>query len=76
LTRQGKRVSYFVVINMKVKPMTQYRSLGRSGLIVSPLALGTMTFGPGGWNADDATARAIFDAYLGSAGPRRFWASS
>jgi aryl-alcohol dehydrogenase-like predicted oxidoreductase len=48
--------------------MQQYRSLGRSGLIVSPLALGTMTFGPGGWNADDATARAIFDAYLASGG--------
>lgn len=53
---------------MKVNPMTHYRSLGRSGLIVSPLALGTMTFGPGGWNADDATARAIFDAYLASGG--------
>lgn len=43
--------------------MTQFRTLGRSGLVVSPLALGTMTFGPGGWNADDATSRAIFDAY-------------
>lgn len=48
--------------------MTLYRSLGRSGLIVSPLALGTMTFGPGGWNADDATARTIFDAYLTAGG--------
>ncbi|MCW1920748.1 aldo/keto reductase [Rhodobacter sp. KR11] len=48
--------------------MTPYRSLGRSGLIVSPLALGTMTFGPGGWNADDDTARAIFDAYLDTGG--------
>ena len=45
-----------------------YRTLGRSGLVVSPLALGTMTFGPGRWNADDATARAIFDAYLGAGG--------
>jgi aryl-alcohol dehydrogenase-like predicted oxidoreductase len=53
---------------MKANPMSHYRSLGRSGLIVSPLALGTMTFGPGGWNADDATARAIFDAYLASGG--------
>ena len=43
--------------------LSSYRTLGRSGLVVSPLALGTMTFGPGAWNADDATARAIFDAY-------------
>ena len=26
-------------------PLTNYRTLGRSGLVVSPLALGTMTFG-------------------------------
>lgn len=48
--------------------LTQYRTLGRSGLVVSPLALGTMTFGPGGWNADDTTARAIFDAYREAGG--------
>ncbi len=48
--------------------MTTYHTLGRSGLIVSPLALGTMTFGPGAWNADDATARALFGAYLASGG--------
>ena len=42
--------------------LSTYRTLGRSGLVVSPIALGTMTFGPGNWNADDATARAIFDA--------------
>jgi aryl-alcohol dehydrogenase-like predicted oxidoreductase len=48
--------------------LRSYRTLGRSGLVVSPLALGTMTFGPGGWNADDATARAIFDAYRDAGG--------
>ena len=48
--------------------LNQYRTLGRSGLVVSSLALGTMTFGPGGWNADDATARAIFDGYLAAGG--------
>ncbi|MES2143979.1 MAG: aldo/keto reductase [Pseudomonadota bacterium] len=48
--------------------LTQYRTLGRSGLVVSPLALGTMTFGPGMWNADGAAARAIFDAYLDAGG--------
>ena len=48
--------------------LTRYRTLGRSGLVVSPLALGTMTFGPGGWNADDAAARAMFDAYRAAGG--------
>lgn len=48
--------------------MTDFRTLGRSGLIVSPLALGTMTFGPGGWNADEATSRAIFDVYRDAGG--------
>jgi aryl-alcohol dehydrogenase-like predicted oxidoreductase len=48
--------------------LTNFRTLGRSGLVVSPLALGTMTFGPGGWNADDTTARAIFDAYRAAGG--------
>ena len=48
--------------------LTNFRTLGRSGLVVSPIALGTMTFGPGGWNADDATSRAIFDAYRSAGG--------
>lgn len=48
--------------------LTHYRTLGRSGLAVSPLALGTMTFGAGRWGADEATARAIFDAYIEAGG--------
>lgn len=48
--------------------LTKFRTLGRSGLVVSPLALGTMTFGPGEWSADDATSRAIFDAYRDAGG--------
>ena len=48
--------------------LAAYRTLGRSGLVVSPLALGTMTFGPGEWGADEATARAIFDAYREAGG--------
>ena len=48
--------------------LTDYRTLGRSGLVVSPLALGTMTFGPGGWGADEATSRGIFDAYRAAGG--------
>ena len=48
--------------------LRNYRTLGRSGLVVSPLALGTMTFGPGEWGADDAASRAIFDAYRDAGG--------
>lgn len=43
--------------------LTSYRSLGRSGLIVSPLALGTMTFGDQNWGAVNNEATAIFHAY-------------
>jgi aryl-alcohol dehydrogenase-like predicted oxidoreductase len=45
--------------------LDSYRLLGRSGLRVSPLALGTMTFG---WGTDQDAARAIFDAYVGRGG--------
>ena len=48
--------------------LTDFRTLGRSGLVVSPLALGTRTFGPGAWGADEPTSRAIFDAYRNSGG--------
>ena len=48
--------------------LANYRTLGRSGLVVSPLALGTMTFGQGEWGADDATSRAIFNAYREAGG--------
>lgn len=48
--------------------LTDFRTLGRSGLVISPLALGTMTFGPGAWNADDATSQAIFEAYRDAGG--------
>ena len=49
--------------------LDQYRLLGRSGMRVSPLALGTMTFGADwGWGADDEQARRIFDIYVDSGG--------
>jgi aryl-alcohol dehydrogenase-like predicted oxidoreductase len=44
--------------------LTHYRTLGRSGLAVSPLALGTMTFGTACWGLDEAGSRAVCDAYL------------
>lgn len=48
--------------------LTHYRTLGRSGLAVSPLALGTMTFGAGRWGADEAVSRRIYDAYVDAGG--------
>ncbi|MEX5574940.1 aldo/keto reductase [Pseudomonas lijiangensis] len=49
--------------------LDQYRLLGRSGMRVSPLALGTMTFGSDwGWGADEAQARQIFDTYVDNGG--------
>ncbi|HKU79150.1 MAG TPA: aldo/keto reductase, partial [Rhodanobacteraceae bacterium] len=47
----------------------QYFALGRSGLRVSRLALGTMTFGESwGWGTDERTASAMFDRYLAFGG--------
>ncbi|SEM11011.1 Predicted oxidoreductase [Pseudoxanthomonas sp. GM95] len=48
--------------------LTHYRSLGRSGLLVSPLALGTMTFGAQRWGTGEAASRAVFDAYVDAGG--------
>ena len=45
--------------------LTDYRLLGRSGLRVSPLALGTMTFNAGGsWGSTDAEAKAMVDMFI------------
>ena len=49
-------------------PMTDYRTLGRSGLVVSPLALGAMTFGATRWGADKATSGALLRTYLAAGG--------
>lgn len=44
--------------------LDDYRLLGRSGLRVSPLCLGTMTFGTEwGWGADRETSKQVFDTY-------------
>ncbi|MEU1746743.1 aldo/keto reductase [Micromonospora arida] len=42
-----------------------YRQLGRSGLRISPLALGAATFGNDwGWGAEQDEARKLFDLYV------------
>ncbi len=47
----------------------RYKLLGRSGLRVSELALGTMTFGMDwGWGSERDEARAVFDAFAESGG--------
>lgn len=48
--------------------LDRYRPLGRSGLIVSPLALGTMTFGVARWGMGRPDAEAVFDAYVEAGG--------
>ncbi|MGG6265944.1 aldo/keto reductase [Leptolyngbya sp. AN03gr2] len=46
-----------------------YYTLGKSGLRVSRLALGTMTFGTEwGWGADEETARQLFNTYIDAGG--------
>ena len=50
-------------------PFDTYKSLGRSGLKVSPLCLGTMTFGEDwGWGSSETTAREIFEHYINAGG--------
>jgi hypothetical protein len=49
--------------------LDSYRLLGRSGLRISPLGLGAMTFGTDwGWGADEQEGRRIFDAYIDRGG--------
>lgn len=47
----------------------KYKLLGRSGLRVSELCLGTMTFGEDwGWGASKDESRAVFDAFTAAGG--------
>ena len=48
--------------------LTDFRTLGHSGLVVSPLALGTMTFGNQSWGSADSVSKDIFNAYLEAGG--------
>lgn len=58
-------------------PLAHYHLLGRTGLRVSPLALGAMTFAGDGseaagiwgrWGSDEETSRAVFHRYLDAGG--------
>ena len=49
--------------------LTDYVTLGRSGLRVSPLCFGTMTFGTEwGWGTEEDISLAIFDRYIEAGG--------
>ncbi|WP_433557846.1 aldo/keto reductase [Pseudonocardia xinjiangensis] len=49
--------------------LDSYVTLGRSGLRVSPLTLGTMTFGEDwGWGADPETSHQLLSTYLDAGG--------
>jgi aryl-alcohol dehydrogenase-like predicted oxidoreductase len=49
--------------------LNEYITLGRSGLRVSPLALGTMTFGTEwGWGAEESVSQLLFDRYIEAGG--------
>ena len=46
----------------------KYRTLGSSGLIVSRITLGTMTFGAPDWGCDEKTSHAILKKYVDMGG--------
>jgi aryl-alcohol dehydrogenase-like predicted oxidoreductase len=53
----------------KIGSLTNYTRLGASGLRVSPLCLGTMTFGEDwGWGNNASDSRTIFDRFLDAGG--------
>jgi 1-deoxyxylulose-5-phosphate synthase len=46
----------------------KYRYLGKSGLLVSRITLGTMTFGAADWGCDEKTSQGIIKRYLDGGG--------
>ncbi len=48
--------------------LSSLRTLGRSGLPVSPLALGAMTFGNKAWGSPDEISHRIFNDYVDAGG--------
>ena len=60
---------YSIVFFINEKIFMKYKLLGKSGLRVSELSLGTMTFGEDwGWGASVDESRKIFDAYVEAGG--------
>ena len=63
----GATISYQSLRKSNMK-LTDYCTLGRSGLVISPLALGTMTFGTARWGQNEEGSRAVFNAYVDAGG--------
>ena len=61
---------YIPTTGSTIMPLDHYRTLGRSGLRVSPFALGAMTFGedPGGAGSDVEESEKILGTYLDRGG--------
>src|SRR5262250_382885 len=60
--RSSRKLGGFMRLN-------EYITLGRSGLRVSPLCLGTMTFGTEwGWGSEESVSRSVFDGYIEAGG--------
>ncbi|MBF5000662.1 aldo/keto reductase [Nocardia sp. BSTN01] len=69
MSDQARTTSRSAVPHHRPLDLDDYRLLGRSGLRVSPMALGTMTFGNDwGWGTDKPEARRVFDAYVSRGG--------
>jgi aryl-alcohol dehydrogenase-like predicted oxidoreductase len=70
LTRYDKWRKHFHInrYERRTMPLTDYRALGRSGLVVSPFALGTMTFGTARWGSGESGSRDVFNAYVEAGG--------
>jgi len=58
-----------IELQNRIESVATYSPLGRSGLRVSPLCLGTMTFGTtSNWGSDQKTAKQIFHRFLEAGG--------
>lgn len=61
--------SFWEMAYEPIMSLNQYVTLGRSGLRVSPLCLGTMTFGTEwGWGTAEDISRQVFDRYVDAGG--------
>jgi aryl-alcohol dehydrogenase-like predicted oxidoreductase len=57
------------MLGVEIMPLNHYVTLGRSGLRVSPLCLGCMTFGTEwGWGSSVEESQEILDRYLAAGG--------
>jgi hypothetical protein len=69
---QFEHVINYSVSKILINNFMRYKLLGKSGLKVSGLSLGTMTFGEDrGWGSSKEESRKIFDAFVNSNNQRK-----